>query len=192
MNLTSGQAFFDVRKDAERPFLVAIQGVTVRAVGTAFNVLLDGDSVDVIVTEGTVSVYGSKRVPAVAEASGTENLPDPMEVTRLSQNQAARVRADDAAQILVTDLAPADISDRLAWQESLLRIGGIRLGELSRDFERLTGHRMVIRDQQFASMRIGGRHRSDDVEGFVRILRDKFGVPASILEDGTVVIGDQS
>jgi transmembrane sensor len=56
VRLERGEAHFKVAKDSARPFLVEIGGVTVRAVGTAFNVRLDPASVEVLVTEGKVDV----------------------------------------------------------------------------------------------------------------------------------------
>ena len=34
----SGEAYFEVTKDAERPFLVEMEGVEIRVYGTSFNV----------------------------------------------------------------------------------------------------------------------------------------------------------
>ena len=55
----SGEAYFTVAKNPGRPFVVAAGGVGVRAVGTAFNVRLDSDAVEVLVTEGRVQVSRS-------------------------------------------------------------------------------------------------------------------------------------
>ena len=53
--LTRGEAHFAVTKNPARPFVV-------RAVGTAFNVNLQSAAVDVLVTEGKVSVSEVERV----------------------------------------------------------------------------------------------------------------------------------
>src|SRR5581483_9214616 len=56
VRLVQGEAHFTVAKNKRRPFWVEAQGVSVRAVGTAFNVRLDPQRVDVLVTEGRVPV----------------------------------------------------------------------------------------------------------------------------------------
>lgn len=56
VRLTGGEAHFTVAKNSARPFVVETGGVTVRAVGTAFSVRLDAASVEVLVTEGEVTV----------------------------------------------------------------------------------------------------------------------------------------
>src|SRR6202035_2168216 len=61
VRLTRGQAFFEVAKDAKRPFVVEVNNRRFVAVGTAFDVRVDGDQVRVTMVEGTVRVEGERR-----------------------------------------------------------------------------------------------------------------------------------
>lgn len=56
VRLVRGEAHFTVAKNPARPFWVEAGGMAVRAVGTAFNVKLGGENVEVLVTEGRVAV----------------------------------------------------------------------------------------------------------------------------------------
>ncbi|HLB30026.1 MAG TPA: FecR domain-containing protein, partial [Gammaproteobacteria bacterium] len=56
LRLVKGEAHFQVAHDPQRPFLVHAGAGVVRAVGTAFSVHLEGDEVEVSVTEGRVLV----------------------------------------------------------------------------------------------------------------------------------------
>ncbi|MDP3070010.1 MAG: FecR domain-containing protein [Opitutaceae bacterium] len=56
VELKQGEAMFEVTKNQSRPFVVSAGGIEVRAVGTAFSVEFGGKTVEVLVTEGTVSV----------------------------------------------------------------------------------------------------------------------------------------
>ena len=56
VRLTRGEAFFSVAKNPQRPFWVEAGAVSVRAVGTAFNVRFRPQAVEVLVKEGKVSV----------------------------------------------------------------------------------------------------------------------------------------
>ena len=56
VSLDSGEAHFTIAKDSSRPFIVTARGVAVQAVGTIFNVKINEDSVNVLVTEGRVLV----------------------------------------------------------------------------------------------------------------------------------------
>jgi transmembrane sensor len=57
--LQRGEAHFEVTKNPQRPFLVTAAGIDIRAVGTAFGVQLGTTAVEVLVTEGRVSVEKS-------------------------------------------------------------------------------------------------------------------------------------
>lgn len=59
----TGEAYFEVSKDATRPFIVRANGVDVRVLGTSFNVAAYGAEVVTTLVEGRVAVEaGSKRV----------------------------------------------------------------------------------------------------------------------------------
>ncbi|MCP5432744.1 MAG: FecR domain-containing protein [Alphaproteobacteria bacterium] len=61
VRLLEGEAYFEVAKDKERPFVVETKGGNVEAVGTAFNVNLLTERVTVAVAEGTVKIAGASR-----------------------------------------------------------------------------------------------------------------------------------
>ena len=56
VRLKRGQAFFDVSKDKDRPFVVEANNRRLVAVGTAFDVRLDGSQIRVTMVEGVVRV----------------------------------------------------------------------------------------------------------------------------------------
>jgi transmembrane sensor len=70
VRLIEGEALFVVERDAARPFLVESGGVTIRAVGTQFNVYRHANTTTVSVVEGAVQVAES-RLGAGEEASVT-------------------------------------------------------------------------------------------------------------------------
>ena len=56
LELLRGEALFEVAPDRARPFVVLTEAMVVHAVGTAFDVRLEADHLDVMVTEGTVEL----------------------------------------------------------------------------------------------------------------------------------------
>ncbi len=60
----NGEAFFDIEKDVHRPFVVNINGTTVTALGTSFNILgRAGENVEVSLVSGKVRVvHGAKHL----------------------------------------------------------------------------------------------------------------------------------
>jgi transmembrane sensor len=58
-----GEAFFDIAPDKSRPFIIAVNGVKVKVVGTSFNIKSTAEKTEVIVETGVVEV--SKRKAAI-------------------------------------------------------------------------------------------------------------------------------
>ncbi|WP_103070429.1 FecR family protein [Aquimarina sediminis] len=55
----SGEAYFDIAKDIEHPFIVNTQNINVRALGTKFNVnsYTEDNEINTVLVEGSVGVY---------------------------------------------------------------------------------------------------------------------------------------
>lgn len=67
----AGQAFFQVEPDQDRPFLVAHAGTELRVTGTAFNLRIEGQEMEVEVSEGSVALQrGAVSTPVKAGECG--------------------------------------------------------------------------------------------------------------------------
>lgn len=56
-----GEAFFNVKPNKNKPFVVHVNGVTVTVTGTSFNIKTNGTKTEVIVETGTVQVSNSRQ-----------------------------------------------------------------------------------------------------------------------------------
>lgn len=178
VRLLGGEVHFTVAKDAGRPFIVEAGGVAVRAVGTAFNVRLDGTSVDVLVTEGRVQVASPAAVAQVAETGAL-----------VSAQERTVVSLDAPAAPEVVPVSHEQISEVLAWQAPRFQFFETPLGEAVAEFNRHNAHQLVLGDPKLAARRIGGTFRTDNVEGFVTLLRLTLGLRAEVRgEQATVLL----
>jgi transmembrane sensor len=169
--LTNGEAHFTVAHNPARPFIVRAGKVDVRAVGTAFNVRLDPGAVEVLVTEGRVQLTPP---PGVAEP--------PI----LHAGQRALLAADQPAAI---DTVAADEMARLlAWQPRQLEFDSARLADVVAAFNRHNRLQLAIGDPTLADLPIGASFRSNNVEGFVRLLEASFGVKAERADENRIVL----
>jgi transmembrane sensor len=159
VELDSGEAHFEVAHDTARPFVVSAGGVTVRAVGTAFNVRYVSGAVEVIVTEGKVTVG-----PALSSTSAT--------LVAANQRLALPLApaAAPATAPAIERLAPADVRAMLAWQRRVTDFSDTPLSEVTARFNRHNILQLVITDPALGSRRISGIFALDDVEAFVRLL----------------------
>ena len=194
VNLVRGEAHFTVTPDSARPFVVHAGGAVVRAVGTAFNVHLQAAAVDVLVTEGKVQVHppGENDEPAARPAGATASAGlAPSEYSLVVAGQRAVVTLASNgrnAEVVISNLAPMDVVRALAWREPLMRLGGATLSELASEFHRQTGRRLVLTEPSLEGLRIGGRFRSDDIEGFIRVLEEIYGIKSERAPDGTIFL----
>lgn len=185
--LTRGEAFFTVTKDAARPFVVAAGGLRVRAVGTAFNVNLTADQVEVLVTEGKVQLATTPEI--AGEPKPTSSPPPLLEAgQRAVVADAPPGRSLTQSAIVITQVDPSSMARALAWQDDLIRLGGATLAQIVTEFQRRSGNRVLLADPALAQMRIGGRFRADDVEGFANILATIYGIDMERSADGTLVL----
>jgi transmembrane sensor len=179
VRLVQGEAHFDVAPDPSRPFVIEARGVRVRAVGTAFNVRLQPDSVEVLVTQGKVAVNGPAN-PTAATVGSTPRaeLSGPVE---LSAGERTVVSLTSAKTCLVSPITPDEIEARLAWMPRLLDFTDAPLPDILAEFNRHNPVHLVLGDPSLTSLRLSATFRSDNVEGFVRLMVSNFGMRAQWL-----------
>ncbi|MBW7893825.1 MAG: FecR domain-containing protein [Opitutaceae bacterium] len=165
--LRKGEAHFRVKKDPARPFYVEASGVSVRAIGTSFNVRMDSSSVEVLVTEGKVQVAASPEQAADSAASV------------LSANERTVVYLIPFAPVpQVTPVPEAEVEERLSWQPKMLDFTDAPVTEIVAEFNRRNAVRMEVSAPALQGMHLSATLRSDNVMGFVRLLENEFGVRA--------------
>ena len=172
VRLLQGEASFTVAKNHDRPFIVRAGGVDVRAVGTAFNVRLDAKSVEVLVTEGKVRVDDAARGDSLLAAT------TPGEPPVLSAGQKVLVAVAPIAAVPVAEVSPGEVERMLAWKPVLLDFNSQPLGEVIAQFNRRNHVQLLLADPALAGLPIVASFRSDNVEGFVRLLELTSGVRA--------------
>ncbi len=182
VRLVRGEAHFKVAKDAARPFVVEAAGVAVRAVGTAFNVRLGDASVEVLVTEGKVQVDDAVRGRSLLGAQVDGQPPV------LVAGQSATVDLAPTAVPQVTTVSEVEMAQRLAWQPRLLDFADAPMTEIVAEFNRRNPVRLVLDDAALEQMRLSGAFRSDNVDGFVRLMESDFGLRAESRENGDIVL----
>lgn len=184
VRLRGGEAHFNVTRNPERPFTVEAGGVAVRAVGTAFNVRMEGEEVAVLVTHGKVVVSSPTTAAPVALSVG-EAAKLSMPVTQ----PAGRTAPPAAAIPVITRLSPAQVQSELAWQVPRLQFHETSLSDAVHEFNRHGGgRRLIVGDADLGLIPIGGTFRVDNPEGFVRLLEITIAVRGDELGDGTIVL----
>ena len=168
--LKRGEAWFQVTPNAQRPFHVNAGEARVTAIGTAFNIYLDGRATDVTVTEGVVQVQ---------ELGETGNRAPATETLRVNQ----QLRASDAGwEVTLAD----DLGSILAWQRGELVARELPLPDLIRQLERYHDTRILVGDPDLAVMTVSGVFQLDHPEAIISALELSLNVRTDVLEDGTI------
>ncbi|SDS37604.1 FecR domain-containing protein [Opitutus sp. GAS368] len=191
VRLVRGEAHFEVAKNPLRPFIVEANNISVRAVGTAFDVRLGATAVDVLVTEGKVGVTSASRPLAVSgEAHRDAATPaalGPGVILVAGQRTAVPTAPTPSTppELVVENLSEPQIARALSWQSSRLVFDAMPLAEVVERFNRSAagqdGPRAVhlqVRGTDLEGLRISGRIRYDSIENFVEVLEENFDVTA--------------
>jgi transmembrane sensor len=181
VRLVQGEAFFKVAKDAGRPFVVEAGGATVQALGTAFNVRLGTDELDVLVAEGRVEVARPRETPG---ARAVELAPDPT-ILGASQRVSLSLQTRDSIKQVAT-LTRREIQQTLAWQHGLMTFQDQPLAAIVEELNRLNHRQLVLGDDLIGKLRFSGTIRSDNLDGFVRILQASFGAEVAQMNEGEI------
>ena len=131
-----GEAYFDVAKDAGRPFLVSTDDATVRVLGTRFNVRERRGSTRIFLEEGEVRVGWP----------GTQ-LPD----TRMLPNEVVTLAARGKQPVLM----PVSIPSRhLAWRSGHLEFDQLSLVEALNELSDIYGVEINCADEALEKLEI--------------------------------------
>lgn len=173
VRLEQGEAHFKVTKNPARPFIVNARGMDVHAVGTAFNVRLDAAAVEVLVTEGRVQVSRESEAKTMLAPAPAPLVP----VLEIGQRAVVSLAPQAEAPKIAT-LTVGEIERVLAWQRRMLDFTAAPLADVVAEFNRHNTVQLVVTDPELAAVRISASFRSDNIDGFVRLVEVGFGVRA--------------
>ena len=157
LELLRGEAYFEVAPNPARPFVVAAQDGTARAVGTAFSVRDAAGHVSVAVSEGKVSI--------TAPARGDDSV-------LLGPGGQARYGAGQALQA-VRDTAPESVA---AWRNGRIVFDGLPFGTAVAELDRYLPGTIVIARAVPAARPVSGVFATDTLDGAVAALAETQGL----------------
>lgn len=173
VHLTSGQALFEVAK-APRKFVVYAKGQRITAVGTVFNVRIEGERVKVALIEGVV------RVKSPVKHSETSAGPMPEKDLTLAAGELLT-----AAPAQPLKVQSANVEDLSSWKRGLLVFNDIRLADAVEEVNRYNEEKLRIADVALADLRLSGVFKSNDPRRFAEAMVDLFPIEAATAGDGT-------
>lgn len=170
VRLVAGQVLFKVAHEAARPFVVAAANHEVVAVGTEFEVRLEGQNVRVALLQGRVRVApitAGRRAPAAAEVA--------------VMTPGEQLVASPAGMLVNR----TNVGELVSWQSGRVRFDNMRLAEAVAEMNRYSRTRIVIDDPAAADIRITGAFRTGQSYSFAQTIGEAF--PIEVEQNGDVI-----
>lgn len=166
IRLYSGEAHFEVARDANRPFVVATGIGEIQALGTAFSVRQHENRVEVIVTQSRVRVSGPAQQAVVVDAG--------QEV--------------DIGEEGLGDVATANVRRDLAWRRGLLVFDNQPLSEVLAELDRFRHGRTVIMDQSLNTFPVTGSFSIEKIDSALETIEQALPVRLHKLTDLLILV----
>jgi len=168
--LEQGEAFFQIKHDSTRPFIVIAGKSRLIDLGTKFSVRRDGDRLQVTLMDGRVELQAATNagLRKVTLSPGETALATPqgLSVTRPKQEELDSV---------------------LAWRKGVLMFQHTTLAAAVAEFNRYNERKIVIGDAAVKRLTINGTFPANDVEPFVEVAKAVFGLEAKKRDDEIVL-----
>lgn len=198
--LQHGEAHFTVTKNVQRPFIVDVGGVEVRAVGTAFSVQLGPKAIEVVVSEGRVAIEKADAPPPEPAAArrgpdAAEAAPEAVRRSTLATVDAGRIVVVDLTRgagalppSQVSVLSEAELNQRLAWRTPVLEFSATPLADVVPMINRHSRVRLVLGDDELQKVPVSGILRADNLDTLFRFLKSDYGVTTERRSETEIVL----
>lgn len=164
-----GEAYFNVSKDIEHPFIVETSQYDIKVLGTTFNVKSDcsDDSFSTALIEGSVEV---------SERNAGHNK------VRLSPMQMVRLKAGKMTIDSITN------TDNYLWTKGLICFENIEFPELMKRFENIYDIQINIHNTKLQKYKCSGKCRvSDGIDFILQVLQRNGNFTFKRSEDNAVI-----
>jgi len=158
--LDKGEAYFTVKHDASRPFVVIAANGRITDLGTKFFVRRDANRLEVALVEGS--------------AQFDENLG--RKTARSALLSPGDVVVATASSLSVTKQNGRILSDKLGWRRGVLIFDNTPLSEVAAEFNRYNRTKLVIEGNAAGDLGIGGTFPASDVAAFTRVAQGVLGL----------------
>lgn len=172
--LESGQAFFEVAHDADRPFIVLAGNAEIRVTGTRFDVRRSGDNVQISVLEGRVEVR-RRQVDA----------PRPAGSPAVVLTAGERSSLEGGQTFTPEQRAPVTPGE---WRSGRLYYSEARVSDIVADVQRYSDRPIRLASAEVGAMRVTTSFRSDDIDQFIANLETALPIASRRAPDGAIIL----
>ena len=162
--LTKGEVFFEIAKDAARPFYVETDGGLVKVLGTKFNIRNRGNHSDITVIEGLVSVTDHARFEETSSVSRAKY--------NLTKDQKF-ILGDENTK---NEIQTVKSSHAVSWRMRQLIYNGETFKELIADLNRYYKKQIRIGDLELNNIKVIATVKIKDQETTLKALAKSYNI----------------
>ena len=159
-----GEAFFDVAKDASRPFIVETDGMDIQAIGTAFNVKSYHDKPVVQLTEGKIKVRGKGHEVEINAGNQVLLADVGLNTARLEHNEEAT-----------------------SWKDGFFYFNNKEISEIMEELSRWYGVEPIYRCEVNNKRYLGGIDKNSTLAQVCSVLSDLTDYSFKIEQDKLII-----
>ncbi|MDR3268225.1 MAG: FecR domain-containing protein [Tannerella sp.] len=190
----TGEAYFVVKTNPRKPFLVNTKDVTIRALGTKFNVKAypEEASVTAILEEGVIDVN-------IANIKHKEIVLKPKEKIVIGKQDYRVVQAQPEESLPVVNkkqeknvviTAGVNTYAPTSWKDKQWQVTGESVASLSRMLSRRYNYPIVVRDDELNQYKFTGTIENEGIEHILEALRQTAPLQYTIYKDSIVLSMD--
>lgn len=183
IELDRGEIHIQVAHQPQRPLSVFAAGQVIQAIGTAFNVELLAEQLELIVTEGTVRVTRQEA-----------HAPDPLrpEKIRLAENLPVLKQGQksllNVPRLKIEAVPESDINAALSWQNGNLVFRGEPLEQVLAEVSRYNAVTFDVQQAELKQIQVAGLFKTNDLVGFLSALQQNFAIENKRTADNRIVL----
>jgi len=177
----NGEAYFDVTKNAEKPFIIHTKKMDVKVIGTAFNVRSYNyeKTAEASLIRGTIEVTLKDRKDQVITLKPNEKISiatdEPkQQVSKPSKTTAVKNDVKPIPQIIVKELKQNptnNIIAEIAWTQNKLYFEDESLENIAPMLERWFGKKVEITNASLKNLRYYGNFEKETMEEVLTYLK---------------------
>lgn len=158
----SGEAFFDVKKDAKRPFIIHTDKIQVKVLGTAFDVKAykNDDFTETTLIRGKVEIRLNNNDNAPFILNPNEKFVLTKADNKSSLTKLTYFSANDANSIIET-----------SWIKHELMFKNNDFISISKLFERWYGVKIIFKDEALKSFKFTGKFKEESISDALQALK---------------------
>ena len=167
-----GEAFFDVKRNSKVPFYVNTPEITIKVLGTSFNIksYSDDDFVETTLVSGTIEIYANQEVNTNASRILVLK-PNQQVIFEKQTGQLAVSRANEEKEnhklkpiksLLIQQ--KIDVGPIISWKDNRLIFRDESFADLSRKLERWYDVEIEIQDEELAGALFSGIFVRETIE----------------------------